>query len=235
MSTNLKPADYGSTFADCLSDFFKKPDSVKILADFTGAPLGTVRHWKNGVIPSAERYLRTAYFLELIGGYKIAELEVLDTSIHMACGYISLDVLSVTDFARGIELNRVRRVYDYLSGGIKTSPKRLEKIKKLLMDKVSIFDQKKSEALLKFGTIDKNVTDNSSETEKLIEEFEAACTKTRELGRRLLNGPRVTRFSMRVRIGQGKEPLLYTTWETLHKLLAERGEIKPQPKPRTEL
>lgn len=195
---------------------------------FVHASPYSVNSWKKGVLPVGERYIRLLYFLQFIG-YNVAEIKDLPAIVQEAGAYIAVGAVSIADMAKDMGQIKEKRIFEYIHGSNGISEERAAKLRDFLTKNASLFEQKKQEFFLKIDPLTHRISAEKLTPEKLIEQFAAACTQVRTLGNMLLDGSRDTRFLMRAQIGKGKEPLLHTTWETLnmlHKLLAERGEIK---------
>ena len=210
----------------CLDDFLSKVStSVEILARFTNVQTQTVRSWGRDTSPSGERWIQVNYLLTLVG-YTVAEFENISPLLQQAAAYISLGIITPTEAAIRIGARDSKRMFEYIRGMNGISAERAEKLQALLTEKSVAFKQKKTALISELGEAKKIVCKDKLTPEALIEKFEAACTEVRALGHMLLDGHRDARFSMRAKIGRGKEPLLHTTYETLRKLLAERAEIE---------
>ncbi len=193
--------------------------------DFLRASPYSINGWKKGILPVGERYIRLLYFLQLIG-YEVAEIKGLPAIVQEAGAYIALGAVSIADMAKGMGPIKEKRIFEYIHGNNGISEERTAKLRTILAENASLFEQKKQEFALKTDSLMHRISAEKLTPEKLIQQFAAACTQVRTLGNMLLDGSRDTRFLMREEIGKGKEPLLHTTWETLNRLLAERGEIK---------
>ncbi len=210
----------------CLDDFLSRVGmSVEILARFTNIQAKTVKSWGRDISPGGERWIQVNYLLSLVG-YTVAEFEQISPLLQQAAAYISLGIVTPAEAATRIGASDPKRMFEYIRGNNGISAERAEKLQALLSEKAAAFEKKKAAVLSELEEARKIVCKDKLTPEALIEKFEAACTEVRALGHILLDGHRDVRFSMRAKIGRGKEPLLHTTYETLQKLLAERGEIK---------
>lgn len=211
--------------AHCLSDFFKKTDSTKEIMDFVQASPYSINGWKKGILPVGERYIRLLYFLQSIG-YEVAEIKSLPAVVQEAGAYIAFGAVSVANMAAGMGQIKEKRIFEYIHGSNGISEERATKLRAVLTENSSLFEQKRREFALRMDPLIHRISAEKLTPEKLIQQFATACKQVRTLGNALLDGPRDIRFLMREEIGKGKEPLLHTTWETLNRLLVERGEIK---------
>jgi hypothetical protein len=209
----------------CLADFFLKTKSLEAVASFTNInQTQTVKRWLQDITPEGERSIRLNCFLVLMG-YTVAEVERVDPLMRLAAMYLSLDVITIENMAKGIGAGEPKRIFEYIRGRNGISAERGQRLQKMLDDNAAPFEKKKTAMLSKLAEVIKIVCTDILTPEDLIAQFEASCLELRRLGKLLLAGSPEMRFAMREKIGQGREPLLHTTWETLNKLLAERKEL----------
>lgn len=208
----------------CLADFFRRFGKSEALSKFVEISRGTETSWRlHGTMPNGETLLRLQHFLNLVG-YQVEELLELNKEIFIVGQAIALNVVNIEKLARDLKME-AKHLHGYFHGGILPSPERLAVISAINSRNEAILEiasREKKELLSTLQAKSILPTEVPNGKSPLIDDFAVACDTINRLGKKLLDGPAETRFAMRRQLGQGNNPVLHCTWETLNLLLNER-------------
>ena len=212
--------------SDCLADFFSRFGKSDELMEFAKVSKITVRRWRvDKIMPYGETLMRVGVFLEL-AGYRISELRETSHELYEIVKCMALDIVAPSAVSQELNMDP-RRVYEYLRGAAMPSNERNAAFAAIVSAHKEALEAAWSQKRLALKPLSIDQASAQLETtngspDALIVNFATACAKVRELGKILLDGPVETRFAMRRKMCEGREPDLNCTWETLNLLLRER-------------
>lgn len=134
---------FSGTTRECLQNFFwrhKWEDSQSFMAEHLHVDKGTVRHWKNGRMPSGDPLLRMRVLLDL-DGYTVEEYTILPKPVQQFAQIIALGMITVREAADLLGYKNIQDVYGVVLRGQGLMPHRQFRLERYVENSIEELEQ----------------------------------------------------------------------------------------------
>jgi hypothetical protein len=217
----------GNTKA-CLDHFFEHyGKDTTLIRYFMKIASTTEKLWRGRTVyPEGGNKLKLRYFLTNLG-YEVTDLFKENEDIYNLGKIIAYDIMTAKEVSKYFSFPQhqyVYRFFDFETSVSTMSEDRMKKLRVLIGEKAHTIAEKEQKQLADIAErLKLNIPAiKQASTNGLVEDFAAACTHVRGLGKILLESPVEVRAAMRKQMKATGRPLLHETWDLLKQLMVEK-------------